>query len=102
MLSGNIKKVKVYILSRKCSGVKVKVDINLNSEVKYRYVKFLLKYSNEVFVLRYITTLLMSKTLPTNGSVLDILFRNYRHGLFGLSFLPKTIQPLTVFKQRTF
>ena len=36
----------------------MKVDINLNSEVKYRYVKFLLKYSNEVFVLRYITTLL--------------------------------------------
>ena len=35
----------------------MKVDINLNSEVKYRYVKFLLKYSNEVFVLRYITTL---------------------------------------------
>ena len=38
----------------------MKVDINLNSEVKYRYVKFLLKYSNEVFVLRYITTLHMT------------------------------------------
>ena len=38
----------------------MKVDINLNSEVKYRYVKFLLKYSNEVFVLRYITTLVRS------------------------------------------
>lgn len=47
----------VYILSRKCSGVKVKVDINLNSEVKHRYVTFLLKDSNKVFVLCYITTL---------------------------------------------
>ena len=42
----------------------MKVDINLNSEVKYRYVKFLLKYSNEVFVLRYITTLLVWSYIP--------------------------------------
>ena len=53
--------VKVHILGRKCSGVKVKVVRNINNEVKYRYVKILLKYSNEVFVLCYITTLLFSE-----------------------------------------
>ena len=48
----------------------MKVDINLNSEVKYRYVKFLLKYSNEVFVLRYITTLLLCEHAPLDWETL--------------------------------
>src|SRR4029434_3195900 len=41
----------------KCSEVKVKVNRNKSSKVKYRYPKKRLKYSNEVFLLRYYTTL---------------------------------------------
>ena len=41
----------------KCSEVKVKVVRNRSSKVKYKYKKILLKYSNEVFLLRYYTTL---------------------------------------------
>ena len=40
----------------KCS--EVKVVRNKSSKVKYKYKKILLKYSNEVFLLRYYTTLL--------------------------------------------
>ncbi len=36
-----------------CSEVKVKVTQNKTTPVKYRYLKNLLKYSNEVVVLRY-------------------------------------------------
>ena len=47
MLRGECSGVKLYILFRKCSGVKV--SRNINNEVKYRYVKILPKYSSEVF-----------------------------------------------------
>lgn len=43
MLQGN--QIKNVHFIRKCSGVKVKVARNINNEVKYRYVKTLLKYS---------------------------------------------------------
>ncbi len=36
-----------------CSEVKVKVTQNKTTPVKYRYLKNVLKYSNEVVVLRY-------------------------------------------------
>src|SRR4029434_6334861 len=49
--------VKVSVFFAKCSEVKVKVNRNISSKVKYRYPKKLLKYSNKVFLLRYYTTL---------------------------------------------
>src|SRR4029434_10071560 len=48
--------VKVSVFFAKCS--EVKVNRNISSKVKYRYPKKRLKYSNEVFLLRYYTTLL--------------------------------------------
>ena len=51
--------VKVSVFFWKCSEVKVKVDRNKNSKVKYKYPKKRLKYSNEVFLLRYYTTLVV-------------------------------------------
>jgi len=47
--------VKVYILFRKCSGVKV--DRNIKTQVKYRFSQKILEYCNEVLLLRYITPL---------------------------------------------
>ncbi len=52
MLRGN-----VYILIRKCSGVKVKVGWNVTAQLKYRYSQQILKYCNEVLLLRYNTPL---------------------------------------------
>ncbi len=43
----------VTICFMKCSEVKVKVTQNKTTPVKYRYLKNVLKYSNEVVVLRY-------------------------------------------------
>src|SRR4029434_2645508 len=51
--------VKVSVFLAKCSEVKVKVNRNKSSKVKYRYPKKQLKYSNEVFLLRYYTTLVL-------------------------------------------
>ncbi len=45
--------VKSTILCLECSEVKVKVTQNKTTPVKYRYLKNVLKYSNEVVVLRY-------------------------------------------------
>ncbi len=47
--------VKVYILTRKCCGVKVKVDWNINTQVKYRYSQKILMYCNKVLLLCYNT-----------------------------------------------
>ncbi len=52
--------VKVYILTRKCCGVKVKVDWNIKTQVKYRYSQKILKYCNKVLLLRYNTPLICS------------------------------------------
>lgn len=41
----------------KCSEVKVEVAKKKKTQVKYRFSQKLLKYSNEVLVLRYFTTL---------------------------------------------
>lgn len=38
----------------------MKVVRSINNVVKYRYVKRLLKYSKEVFLLHYITTLVLA------------------------------------------
>lgn len=51
----------------------MKVVRSINNVVKYRYVKRLLKYSKEVFLLHYITTLVLatvlSSTTPTRDCV---------------------------------
>ena len=47
--------MKVSVFFAKCS--EVKVNRNISSKVKYRYPKKRLKYSNEVFLLSYYTTL---------------------------------------------
>ncbi len=48
-----------------CSEVKVKVTKNKTTPVKYRYLKNVLKYSNEVVLLRYWPPLLKSESLCT-------------------------------------
>ncbi len=45
--------VKSRSYALECSEVKVKVTQNKTTPVKYRYLKNVLKYSNEVVVLRY-------------------------------------------------
>ncbi len=51
MKCSEVKKVRFYALE--CSEVKVKVTQNKTTPVKYRYLKNLLKYSNEEVLLRY-------------------------------------------------
>lgn len=50
---GKCIRVKVYILIRKCSGVKVKVAWNIKTQVKYRYSQKLLMYCNKLLLLHY-------------------------------------------------
>ncbi len=61
--SGKCIGVKVYILIRKCSGVKVKVGWNIKTQVKYRYSQKILKYCNEVLLLCYNTPLVINHWL---------------------------------------
>ncbi len=63
--SGKCIRVKVYILIRKCRGVKVKVGWNIKTQVKYRYSPKILKYCNKVLLLRYITPLVCFKQNPS-------------------------------------
>ncbi len=68
--SGKCIGVKVYIFIRKCSGVKVKVDRNIKTQVKYRYSQEILKYCNKVLLLCYITPLCNSI------AILQLLIQN--------------------------
>ncbi len=45
------------ILTRKCSGVSLKVVINIKTQVKYRFSQKIVKYCNKVLLFCYITPL---------------------------------------------
>ncbi len=91
----------------KCSEVKVKVTQNKTTPVKYRYLKNVLKYSNEVVVLRYWpplqTTLFWSTNFAVNITV-DIFGRCWSDAfvmfwiwLFQLEFVARIIHFIRLF-----
>ncbi len=69
--------VKVRSYALECSEVKVKVTQNKTTPVKYRYLKNVLKYSNEVVVLRYWPPLFKSLGYNTFLVLHRILFIYY-------------------------
>ena len=52
----NVLKVKVQYFPQRCSGVEVKVLEIGNTQVKYKYLKIVLKYSTWVNVLKLLYT----------------------------------------------
>ncbi len=66
-------KLKVQSYALECSEVKVKVTQNKTTPVKYRYLKNVLKYSNEVVVLRYWPPLILSHKSTIQIWILHVL-----------------------------
>ena len=83
-------RVKVLNSSKICSEVKVEVGEKKNTPIKYRYSILVLKYSSEVVLLRYYTSLHMThKSTQSAASFLCVSCYGSKEVTFLLYFLEK-------------
>lgn len=77
------------------SWVTVKVEINIKTQVKYRYSQNLIKYSNKVLVLRHFTPLLLDVGSTLNSSLREVSFLSPQTKIL-ITFIidPQTPPPL--------